>query len=61
VQDLPAAGADVFLADGRVIDALQQFSETHVSLFALLTWMGFPQATVPYSKEARLHGRSGGL
>jgi dolichol-phosphate mannosyltransferase len=28
-------------------------------LLGLVYWLGFPQAEVPYVKEARLHGRSG--
>ena len=59
VRETPSTGADFFLADRCVVDALKQFGETHVSLFALLTWMGFRQASVTYVKEARLHGHSG--
>lgn len=59
LHDMPATGADFFLADRRVIDALAQFQEVNVSLFALLTWMGFRQTRVEYDKQARLHGRSG--
>jgi len=59
LKDLPATGADFFLLDRRVIDAFHQFKETHVSLFALLTWLGFRQTTIAYDKQPRLHGRSG--
>jgi len=59
MREIPGSGADFFLADRVVVDALKQFGETHVSLFALLTWMGFRQEAVTYVKEARLHGRSG--
>lgn len=59
LRDLPAAGADFFLIDRCVIDAFNQFHESHVSILALITWMGFRQATISYSKQARLHGRSG--
>ena len=59
LKDIPPNGADVFLLDRCVIDALRQFSERNVSLLALITWMGFRQASITYDKQARLHGRSG--
>jgi dolichol-phosphate mannosyltransferase len=59
IKEMPATGADFFLVDRRVIDALRQFNESHVSLFALITWLGFRQTTVTYNKHARLHGKSG--
>jgi polyisoprenyl-phosphate glycosyltransferase len=43
VADMPSAGADFFLVDRQVMDVLQAFKETNVSLLALLTWMGFRQ------------------
>jgi dolichol-phosphate mannosyltransferase len=59
MRELAATGADFFLIDRRVIDAYRQFDERNVNLFALLTWLGFRQVTVSYTKEARLHGQSG--
>lgn len=59
LTSMPAGGADFFLIDRRVIDALRQFNEQNVSLFALITWMGFRQTSIGYDKQARLHGRSG--
>ncbi len=59
IQELPATGADFFLLDRRVLDAFRQFHESNVSIPALLTWMGFRQATITYDKQARLHGQSG--
>jgi len=41
------------------VDALRQFGERNISLITLVTWMGFRQATITYTKRARLHGRSG--
>ncbi|MDH7487657.1 MAG: glycosyltransferase family 2 protein [Anaerolineae bacterium] len=58
-RDMAASGADFFLLDRRVVDAFRQFRERNISLIALITWMGFRQATVTYTKQARLHGRSG--
>jgi len=59
IQEMPASGADFFLLDRRVLEAFGQFGESNVSIMALLTWMGFRQATITYDKQARLHGQSG--
>jgi len=59
LRDTPPTGADFFLIDRVVISALAKFRESNLSLFALLCWMGFPQASVTYDKQARLHGTSG--
>lgn len=59
IKEMPATGADFFLVDRKVVDAFSQFGEANVSLFALIIWMGFRQATISYDKQARLHGQSG--
>jgi polyisoprenyl-phosphate glycosyltransferase len=59
MKELPATGADFFLLDRTVVEAFSRFSESNASVLALITWMGFRQATITYDKEARLHGRSG--
>jgi dolichol-phosphate mannosyltransferase len=59
MNEMPATGADFFLIDRRVIDALSEFNENNASLMALITWMGFRQTQITYTKEARLHGSSG--
>ncbi len=56
---MPATGADFFLIDAQFISALKQFNEAHVSLLALITWLGFRQGLITYNKEARDYGRSG--
>ena len=57
--EMPAEGADFFLLDNRVLDAFRQFRESNVSILALITWMGFRQTVIPYTKQARRHGESG--
>jgi dolichol-phosphate mannosyltransferase len=59
LQEIPDTGADFFLADRRVIEALRLFPETNVSILALICYMGFRQSTVTYNKRARQHGQSG--
>ena len=59
MKEMPATGADFFLLDRAVVDAFSRFNESNARILALLTWMGFRQATITYDKRARLHGRSG--
>ena len=59
MSEMPATGADFFLIDRRVIEALSEFNENNTSLMALITWMGFRQSKIYYNKQARLHGSSG--
>jgi dolichol-phosphate mannosyltransferase len=58
-HDMPANGADFFLIDRTVIDALGQCRERHVSVLALIAWLGFRQEQIEYDKQPRLHGSSG--
>lgn len=58
LTNLPPTGSDLFLVDRLVIDTLGRFNEQHVSLIALLSWVGFRQATITYDREERLHGAS---
>lgn len=55
---MPSLGVDVFLADRIVVEALKQMPEKHTSIFMALAWLGFPQKTITYVKEARFQGKS---
>src|SRR5262245_25629168 len=57
--EMPATGADFFLADRRVVDAFRAFPERTTSVFNHLTWMGFRQEYVDYEKQPRAAGTSG--
>jgi dolichol-phosphate mannosyltransferase len=59
LRDMPARGADFFLVDRVVLDAFRRFPEGNVSVFALLTWMGFRQEQIEYDKQPRAAGVSG--
>lgn len=59
MKGMPSRGADFFLIDRLVIDAFRQFPERHVSVLALITWIGFRQDTIEYDKQPRAAGRSG--
>ncbi|BAE48914.1 glycosyltransferase family 2 protein [Paramagnetospirillum magneticum] len=58
LPNLPPNGADVFLLDRFVVDTLLRFNEQHVSLIALLSWVGFRQSSILYRRGERLHGSS---
>lgn len=58
LTNMPASGSDVFLLDRAVIDTLGRFNEQHVSLVALLSWVGFRQTSISYDRQERLHGAS---
>lgn len=59
LKNLAPTGADFFLVDRVVIDALNRFPERNVSLMPLIAWMGFRQDSIGYTKEARFRGKSG--
>ena len=59
MREMPARGADFFLADRIVIDEFRRFPERNTSIFALLTWIGFRQEYIEYDKQARTAGQSG--
>lgn len=57
--DVRPTGADCFLLDRVVIDAFCRSAEHNISVFALITWLGFRQEYVEYDKQPRTIGRSG--
>jgi glycosyltransferase involved in cell wall biosynthesis len=59
MREMPARGADFFLIDRVVIDAFKRFRERHISVLALITWLGFRQEFVEYDKQPRAGGQSG--
>jgi dolichol-phosphate mannosyltransferase len=59
MSDMPSTGADFFLIDRVVIDAFLAAADRHVSVFALLMWLGFRREFIEYDKQPRVRGRSG--
>src|SRR4051794_3490435 len=59
VRDMPPGGVDVFGCTREVRDHLVQLKEVQTNLIALVFWVGFRRAFVPYERRARLEGRSG--
>lgn len=58
MKDLPDKGADMWLMDRLVVDALNADEEMHSSVTAILRWMGFEHESITYTKVARAHGKS---
>lgn len=58
LKSMPAKGADFFLADRRVLDALRQVREVNVSILGLIFWMGFRQDRIEVVRQVREHGAS---
>lgn len=56
---LPPQGADFVLIDRLVIDAIGQFREINTNFMALISWLDFDQASITYTKAARLSGETG--
>jgi dolichol-phosphate mannosyltransferase len=59
MTDMPPTGADFFLIDRVVIDAFLSSADRHVSVFALLMWLGFRREFIEYDKQPRVRGKSG--
>ena len=59
LDSIAPTGADMVLLDRAVIDALLEFGERNLSIFALIAWLGFRQESISYEKQDRLHGTSG--
>ena len=59
VKDMPKGGVDVFGCTRAVRDRLVELEEANTNLIALVLWLGFRRAYVPYERRPRLEGRSG--
>jgi glycosyltransferase involved in cell wall biosynthesis len=58
VPEMPRGGIDVFGCTRQVRDHLVGMKEVNTNLVALLFWLGFRRAFVPYERRVRLEGRS---
>ena len=58
LPELPRGGVDVFACSRMVRDRLVQFQESNANLIALLLWVGYRRAYVPYARQPRREGRS---
>ena len=58
VPEMPEGGVDMFGCTRQVRDHVIAMREVNTNLIALLFWLGFRRAFVPYERRARLEGRS---
>jgi glycosyltransferase involved in cell wall biosynthesis len=58
VRDMPKGGIDVFGCTRVVRDKVLDLKEINTNLIALLFWLGYRRAFIPYERRARLEGRS---
>jgi dolichol-phosphate mannosyltransferase len=56
--DIPVDTGDFRLMDRKVVDALQSMPERDRFVRGMVSWVGFRQIAVPYSREPRLAGES---
>jgi polyisoprenyl-phosphate glycosyltransferase len=59
VPEMPKGGVDVFACTRQVRDHLLALQEVNTNLIALVLWLGFRRAFVPYERRPRLEGKSG--
>lgn len=55
-KPLPPDVGDFRLMDRQVVSALRQLPERRRFMKGLFAWVGFRQATIPYTREPRRHG-----
>ena len=58
VPDMPKGGVDMFGCTRNVRDVFSGMKEVNTNLIALLLWLGFRRAFVPYQRQPRREGRS---
>jgi len=56
--EIPADAGDFRLMSRRVLDALKGLRERQRFMKGLFAWVGYPQVSIPYQREARLAGVS---
>ncbi|MBI2806960.1 MAG: glycosyltransferase family 2 protein [Planctomycetes bacterium] len=56
--ELRAAAADFRLMTRRAVNGLLRLRETHRFLRGMVSWVGFPSTTIPYTPAARAAGMS---
>jgi glycosyltransferase involved in cell wall biosynthesis len=59
VREMPPGGIDVFGCTRQVRERIVELKEAHTNLMALVLWVGFRRAFVPYERRPRLEGRGG--
>lgn len=58
LPQMPRGGFDFVLIDKQIVSLILRINERHASLMALITWLGFPNFTITYTRQERKHGVS---
>jgi polyisoprenyl-phosphate glycosyltransferase len=58
VPDMPPGGVDIFACNRAFREQLLGLDEARSSLIAQIFWMGFRRKLIPYTRQAREHGKS---
>lgn len=56
--EIPSDTGDFRLLSRRAVEALKLLREQHRFMKGLFAWIGFPQAAVPYRRDARFAGKT---
>lgn len=54
----PPGGFDFYLIDRQVVDELVAINEKNTNIMNLIFWLGYPAVSLPYTRRARVHGKS---
>lgn len=57
-QDIPANVGDFRLVDRKVVDAFKEMRETNRYVRGMLSWVGFDQIGVPFTRAERFAGKT---
>lgn len=55
---IPTDTGDFRLLSQRAVQALKQLREKHRYMKGLFAWIGYPQIAIPFTREARIEGKS---
>lgn len=58
VRNIPTGGFDLILFDRKIKDDIVRISEKSTNNVYLISWLGYPYVSIPYSRQSRKHGVS---
>ncbi len=58
IKNVPKGGFDLILFNKEIKQHIIDISEKNTNNVYLITWLGYPYASIPYIREKRKHGKS---
>jgi len=58
IRQMPKTGVDFFLIDRAPLEIVRAYRDRNISIFSLVAWLDFPNATVFFEKQQRRFGAS---